>query len=117
MQQVSPLLPLRARTDSKCSRILAEFHLKPLSMSPIGKRPAHGTFRARYMRGLLQAIARSESCRAFDRTGFRLRSIVRRRRLLPPALESGAATSRPANLDVCGGGVRLSCVPAFYGPR
>ena len=28
------------------------------------------------------------------------------------ALEGGAATSRPANLDVCGGGVLLSCVPA-----
>jgi len=38
----SHLLPLRARTGSKCSRILAEFHLKPLSMSPIGKGSAHG---------------------------------------------------------------------------
>jgi hypothetical protein len=37
------LLQLRARTDSKCSRILAEFHLKPLSMSLIGKGSAHGT--------------------------------------------------------------------------
>src|SRR3979411_916164 len=37
MQQASPLLPLRARTGSKCSRILTEFHLKPLSMSPLNK--------------------------------------------------------------------------------
>jgi hypothetical protein len=28
------------------------------------------------------------------------------------ALDGGAATSRPANLDVCEGGVLLSCVPA-----
>jgi hypothetical protein len=28
------------------------------------------------------------------------------------ALEGGTATSRPANLEVCGGGVLLSCVPA-----
>src|SRR5882757_1850203 len=35
MQQVSRLPPLRARTDSKCSRIPTAFHLVPLPMSPI----------------------------------------------------------------------------------
>jgi FdhD protein len=43
MQRVSHLPPLRARTDSKCSRIPTAFHLEPLPMSPIGEGSTHGT--------------------------------------------------------------------------
>src|SRR6267142_1915501 len=43
MQRISHLPPLRARTDSKCSRIPTAFHLEPLPMSPIGEGSTHGT--------------------------------------------------------------------------
>ena len=43
MQRVSHLPPLRARTDSKCSRIPTAFHLEPLPMSPISEGSTHGT--------------------------------------------------------------------------